>query len=92
MKIIFSEKNLKCENIRITVILFVMSILFAISIGTFNTVIYDNSIRTVEFYSIFSIGAIRVGVLIKQMINIKIKQMSLQRMNQQIITNPSLPL
>ena len=43
------------------------SVLLMISIGNYCRIVYDGSIRTVEFLSIFAIGALS-GVLLTQVV------------------------
>ncbi|MEO7990220.1 MAG: hypothetical protein ABI663_11805 [Chryseolinea sp.] len=45
--------------------LIIVAVLLIISIGTYSRIISDGSIRTVEFLSIFAIGAL-AGVLLAQ--------------------------
>jgi uncharacterized membrane protein len=45
----------------------VTAVLLVISIGTYSRIISDGSVRTVEFLSIFAIGAL-AGILLTQII------------------------
>lgn len=45
----------------------ITAILFLISIGNYFRIIYDGSIRTVEFLSIFAIGLL-FGILVAQIV------------------------